>query len=308
MDRARRGGSASSNKPAAETTQPSGPNHEAGVAAVMRMLTPPGPEPGLFDHKGTYQQAHGSAFVKEGADARDIDPRDITQGRVGDCWLLSAMAAIARENPELVRRLIRDNGDGSWNVTVYVPGGGVGSGWATKRAEVVRVDSWFPVQSHEEAYAQPGESRGQWTKLGAANELELWPMILEKAVAIAYGGYGQLDGSKTGTADGLETLMAGSATTRATNHAQPSAVLAEIAAALAQHRAVVTSSAPASHGTAKQVAELRILTQHTYSVKSVDVAAQTISLQNPWGKNDLDHLPIAEYVLLYDTYAIGGAS
>lgn len=48
----------------------------------------------------------GSAFERGPGDASDIDPYDVEQGNLGDCYFLSACAAVARANPELIRRLI----------------------------------------------------------------------------------------------------------------------------------------------------------------------------------------------------------
>jgi len=61
----------------------------------------------------------GQAFVKGAGDVGDIDANDVKQGQLGDCNLLAPAAAIARANPEAIRKLISPNGDGSYNVTLY---------------------------------------------------------------------------------------------------------------------------------------------------------------------------------------------
>jgi hypothetical protein len=47
------------------------------------------------------------------------DPSDVKQGALGDCYLLAALAAVAKTNPALIERMISDNGDGTYNVTIY---------------------------------------------------------------------------------------------------------------------------------------------------------------------------------------------
>lgn len=47
----------------------------------------------------------------------NIRPEAITQGVVGDCQLLSPLAALAQANPESIRDMIKDNHDGTYTVT-----------------------------------------------------------------------------------------------------------------------------------------------------------------------------------------------
>ena len=44
---------------------------------------------------------------------------DISQGYLGDCYLLSALSYIAENNPEKIRDMIRDNGDGTCTVRLF---------------------------------------------------------------------------------------------------------------------------------------------------------------------------------------------
>lgn len=46
-----------------------------------------------------------------------IKADDIKQGTIGDCYFLSSLAAVAKSNPELIQKMIKDNGDGTATVT-----------------------------------------------------------------------------------------------------------------------------------------------------------------------------------------------
>lgn len=46
-------------------------------------------------------------------------PSDVKQGRVGDCYLLAALASIAASNPDAIKECMKDNGDGSVTVRLF---------------------------------------------------------------------------------------------------------------------------------------------------------------------------------------------
>lgn len=111
----------------------------------------------------------------------EIDPRDVSQGAVGDCWLIAAFAAAA-EHPGLVKRLFltnRANPKGRYAVRLF--------DWQAKRWVVVTVDENLPAgpKSKTQAlFAQPRQT-------------EIWVALLEKAFAKFVGSYGALDGGST---------------------------------------------------------------------------------------------------------------
>ena len=101
-----------------------------------------------------------------------IDPNDINQGLLGDCWFLASIASIA-ENPALVRRLFVTqsyNECGFYKLKICKDGEWI---------EVV-VDDYFPWYCN----GGPMFSRGK----GA----ELWVLLLEKAYAKLHGNYWML--------------------------------------------------------------------------------------------------------------------
>ncbi|CAG9310137.1 unnamed protein product [Blepharisma stoltei] len=104
----------------------------------------------------------------------DIEPNDIKQGQLGDCWFMCALASLA-ERPALVERLFesRESSDiGFYQV------------WFCKSGEWVRVtvDDYFPCFPKD----TPIFSRSHGN--------ELWVLLLEKAYAKLHGSYSLLKG------------------------------------------------------------------------------------------------------------------
>ena len=63
---------------------------------------------------GVYAAAAGTLFGPNGP-----SPADMWQGDLGDCYFLSSMGAISQSNPQAIRNMFLDNGDGTWTVRFY---------------------------------------------------------------------------------------------------------------------------------------------------------------------------------------------
>lgn len=122
-------------------------------------------DPGL--PRGThaqYAQVQGELFVG-GAKATDV-----VQGTLGDCYLLAPLCALAQQRPDFLKSLVREESDGTFVVTLHLRG----------RPQEVRVDADLPV------------NRGGFSAARSTSDRELWPAIVEKAVAQALGSYQSL--------------------------------------------------------------------------------------------------------------------
>lgn len=105
---------------------------------------------------------------------REIEPNDIKQGSLGDCWFMCALSSLS-ERPDLVKRLFltkQVNPEGIYKVRFCK--GGI---WVT-----VTIDDFFPCFPQ----STPIFSRSQGN--------ELWVLLLEKAYAKLHGSYGLLRG------------------------------------------------------------------------------------------------------------------
>lgn len=112
---------------------------------------------------------------------RGIEPNDVCQGALGDCWLVGAMAGLA-EYPAAVRNCfvnVEASELGKYKLRLWCG--------RAERWEIVTVDDSFPVKKN-----QTGD--GYHTAFMHPNGGELWAILMEKAFAKFHGSYGALKG------------------------------------------------------------------------------------------------------------------
>ena len=112
-------------------------------------------------------------------------PKDIKQGKCGDCYYLSTLSSLA-EYPERIAKIFltdEKNAAGCYAVDVYVNG--------EKRTVVV--DDYFPYDANTErwAFSRPSKDDG-------VNEI--WVLVLEKVWAKIYGSYQRIEAGTAGEA------------------------------------------------------------------------------------------------------------
>lgn len=222
----------------------------------------------LKKHKGKYNYGEivAELFVKGAIDENKIDPNDVQQGQLGDCYFLAAIAAVARANPKALEKLIKDNKDGTYDVTLYVHKHFLT--WK-RTPTVITVKPEFPKKADgTPAYAKTGDK-------------ELWVMLLEKAYAQHEGSYKGIHGGYTEKAMGVLTGENG--TSYKISKYTEKQILEEFAAAIKNKQPIVADSkkiGKKNKEKSKLAKGLNIIGGHSYPVKGV--SGNNISLQNPW--------------------------
>lgn len=260
--------------------QPDGDGDDgAGVKTRSQPDLPP-------DAKGVdYGKVAADLFVKGSTDTHAIDPNDVKQGYIGDCYFMAAIAAVARANPDALKKLIKTNSDGTYDVTLYVH-----DKWLSvdrKPTVIKKIKPTFPLDaSGKPNYAGLGDK-------------ELWVMLLEKAYAKHKGGYDELDQGGD-PEDAIEALGGKDADSYSLSSMSETEILDKIKLALKEKRPIVAASKKVDKNNKKTmevVDKYHFVGNHAYSVQGV--TGDKIELDNPWGRNDVT-LPVSIFKKHFD--------
>ena len=224
-------------------------------------------------HDATYTEVPHELFAGDPDHPEEsaVDPTDLDQGMIGDCWLIASIGAIANTNPELIEQHIRANANGTYTVTLYDGG---------KAVEVTVTPDIPTVQGNPLFVDNPDRSdAGEGT-------YELWPHLLEKAAAQYYGDYEDLEGDWPSKA--LELLSGEHVDTYdadwfGLDDPDPPSI-GDLDALLDGGGAVLVSTA--SDNRTKLYEDGTLVQGHAYYVQTVDPDAGTVTVVNPWGLDD----------------------
>ncbi len=205
-----------------------------------------------------YRPANGSLFVN------GISERDVSQGAIGDCYFLAALASVAKSNPAILRDAIAQNADGTVTVTFHANGKKVP---ITVDADLPALD--LPLIDRANIFG------------GSTTPGELWPALVEKAYAQWKGGYSAI-GNGGWMAPALEAITGAPARDYRLAGLKAEQVATLIEAAAAQGRPM-TASTDGNPG-------LRDLVEnHAYSVFGVvrHDGEAWVQLRNPWASSEV---------------------
>ena len=131
-------------------------------------------------------RGHGVCDVPALKVIGDIDPNDVCQGSVGDCWLLSAISALAEFDGAVKRLFAKTEGIEQMpraEPNVYI-------------ITLYELSTFEPVDVVvDERLAARADGTGLLGCKPSADG-ELWPCYLEKAVAVHCGGWDKIDGGQ----------------------------------------------------------------------------------------------------------------
>ena len=176
------------------------PNPDFGLAVCAGGQKPPCPMqvmtmgenssgvPGRITDYVDYGELDGTVFSSPRwwefwKDGKQVSGDDIHQGGLGDCFLLASLAAIANKQPDILRSMIKRNkATGSTWVKFF-------DGAANKPVLVGPVDNLFPVYKKGLTSGAGGAVLGGqpvFAKPVGGPPPPLWPLIVEKAYAMAF--------------------------------------------------------------------------------------------------------------------------
>jgi hypothetical protein len=214
----------------------------------------------------TYQTQTGPLF------SGTLSYTQVNQGAVGDCYFESAMAAVADFDPSLIQNMITIDGNGVFTVDFY--------NGASNPHDYVTVNSQMPVMPSGHSFASG--SHLTFDNGGASGAI--WSEVLEKAF-VEFN-------TQTGRANAYTSIAGGwdngliaitgqtiqDITPRGDTAAQLGALLTTCATAMKAGDAVLMNDVSTN-------SSLHLVGNHMYNVLSVNAAAGTVTLDNPWNAN-----------------------
>ena len=227
-------------------------------------------------------------FMQEPGDASAISINDVNQGWLGDCYVCAPIAALALERPDFIENMIHDNGDGTQSVRLYLDPYYFKNDLAPHFTVAADNSTWITVHDSDLGRGMNTNNGGQLIVNGVQ---EIWPQVIENAIAQVDGGYKTLNyggfsiqvmQQLTGT-PATATYIAKKnygATTQPTT-AQLQTDLA------AKNILVFFTGVPDSYG---------LVNSHAYTLTSVDThnGIDYAHFRNPWGYNDPQAIPVSD--------------
>ncbi len=227
-----------------------------------------------------WERSDDPLFSRGRNDDRAVDPEDIVQGGIGNCFVLANLKAIARADPDAITRMIVDNGDGTYTVTLYDDLG---------HPRPVIVTDEFPTRVKRFQF----DDRTPFSKGGDG---ELWVRVIEKAYLQEFhGGYGGVPNGGY-TAAALFHLT-GQSVHGVTPDSLDRAEMVTLADGIASGRIAATTSSWSKESPSldhQLFDDKNIVSGHAYAIERIDMKAGLVHLDNPHGRNDLV-LTIDEY-------------
>ena len=215
----------------------------------------------------------------------NMKQEDIVQGELGDCYLISAIVAIAQHPQRIQRNFLTKSftGRGAFGVALCI--GGI---W-----RVIEIDDQFPC------------NKGTGVQVfSRCTSGELWVSVLEKAWAKVHGGYGNI---KSGTPQEAMRDLTG-APTEMIILAQDTSAWQRLLAAKLNNHLITAGSDEIRDIYNPQMSVIGLHGSHAYTVIDVTgigpeprllsaeecLAAgdspsfqRLVKLRNPWGKDDV---------------------
>jgi hypothetical protein len=279
-------------------------------------------------------------FVEGAQDPCCVHASDVGQGEQGDCFLLSALAAVAEVSPGTIRQAIRPLGKGTYAVRLHDE--------TTLQPYDARVDASFPERPWVNRLAVDTSSPYfHWLPrflhaMPGDEDVETWPMVFEKAYAAplgydaAYNGGGnsllamqRITGKK-----GAGWLLAPDVTVltpqdRAAALGSAASLEKSLVAAIADDDAITAGTLSLCDATKSDTLFRCIKTlqenplfapsggkpygmlvqSHAYYLKRYDASSKTITLGNPWAGAPDVPLSLGDFIsgfraIYYDKPAI----
>jgi hypothetical protein len=238
------------------SAKPAPAKHSPVVTAPIRHITTiKTVDPITTDKSITYKSFASDPLFATGGPTSS----DISQGELGDCYLLATLSSVVKTDPSLIEKDIVSDGNGIYSITFGGPKG-----------TTINVNADLPVFSNGQvAYAQLG------------NQDSLWVALMEKA-------YVQYDSPKTDSYASIEGGWMSQAFSALGVKSSSIYTASSASALLTTLAADLKAGDFTTFGTVSRLPSgSPLVANHAYEVDSVTLNASgtptSVTLRNPWG-------------------------
>ncbi|MFN7131679.1 MAG: C2 family cysteine protease [Myxococcales bacterium] len=231
-----------------------------------------------------------------------VNPEDVQQGQIGNCYMPAAFASMAKSNPEALTNMIKDNKDGTYTVTFKERDWRNGGRY--KDVEI-KVDGDLYVRSYGGPLygATNGPDKGTTT-------MELWYPLIEKAYAQWKGSYDSIGNGGLAN-DCMEAVLGRAPVNRSVKYASPDQLWRDITSAIDQKR----PAAAGTYGESQKAlyTNTGVFPNHAYSILGYEEkdGQRMLIIRNPWGESEpagngandgIFKMKLDEFMKLYQTF------
>ncbi len=215
-------------------------------------------------------------YLTEPGNTAAIAISDINQGHIGDCFLLSSIGELVRTEPTAISNMIVQNANGTETVTLHVAANGALPFFGTTAFKTI---TEVVTNNFQSTSVNSGATQDV---VGGVKEI--WPQVLEQAVAQLNGGYGSISNG------GYPVVAMEELTGHAATYMSPGSVtLASLQAMVAAKDMIVLDTSASGNATYNFVGG------HAYMFDSLVVQGGTtyVKADNPWGFNQPSLIPVS---------------
>ncbi|MBL8956115.1 MAG: hypothetical protein JNK82_35405 [Myxococcaceae bacterium] len=264
------------------------PGVDSGVVDLIRDPAP------LDEHKTYDKKRFEGPLFKEG-----VTIHDAVQGQIGDCYFPAAISAIANHNPDLLKNMVKDNGDGTYTVTFKERDP------RTYQFRDVKID----VDGDLYARSWGGPIYGSGKGDRGEKTMELWFPLVEKAYAQWKGSYETI-GNGGMASDVMQDVMGKDGRDMWISEGNQAQVWTTLKRALDGKQPVAAGTYGETQ--AARYTNTGVYANHAYSVVGYEEVngEKFVQLRNPWGESEpagngpndgVFKLKLAEFSRLYQT-------
>ncbi len=215
-------------------------------------------------------------FLQEAGDTTAICVNDLHQGQIGDCFLVAAVGELALFHASAISNAIHVNSNGTETVTLYtdLKGHVAGYGVTAFKAVSITIDNTF---------LSTGINNGA-TQDMVNGQKEIWPQVLEKAIATLDGGYGAISNG------GNPMIVMQELTGHTATFMSPAQVTVQ------KLQAAIAAGDLITMDTGSGALPYNLVNSHAYMFEKLVITAGVASVQlgNPWGFNQPAMVPVSQ--------------